>query len=183
MAGLPDLSAATHCTDAGARAAFSGHLGRLGVGAVSSDVVLPGYGRRDEARTQAVSPPSRKNCLSTTSLSKIWTSPVGAAGDPHTLGHAFVSRYLEAGGTLAELRDILSHADIVTTDRYLHSSASKDAGDGGGVVMQHILGERTYVCVLSDQRPEKVHGALGQAVNGENGHLSPAGMLARRRAS
>jgi integrase/recombinase XerD len=44
---------------------------------------------------------------------------------PHTLRHTFASRYLEAGGTLAELRDILGHANIATTDRYSHANARR----------------------------------------------------------
>lgn len=44
---------------------------------------------------------------------------------PHTLRHTFASRYLEAGGTLAELRDILGHANIATTNRYSHASARR----------------------------------------------------------
>jgi site-specific recombinase XerD len=37
----------------------------------------------------------------------------------------YASRYLEAGGTLAELRDILGHANIATTDRYSHANARR----------------------------------------------------------
>ncbi|MBN1310778.1 MAG: tyrosine-type recombinase/integrase [Anaerolineae bacterium] len=44
---------------------------------------------------------------------------------PHALRHTFASRYLEAGGTLAELRDILGHTNIATTDRYSHASARR----------------------------------------------------------
>jgi integrase/recombinase XerC len=44
---------------------------------------------------------------------------------PHTLRHTFASRYLEAGGTLAELRDILGHANIATTDRYSRANARR----------------------------------------------------------
>ena len=44
---------------------------------------------------------------------------------PHILRHTFASRYLEAGGTLAELRDILGHANIATTDRYSHANARR----------------------------------------------------------
>lgn len=39
---------------------------------------------------------------------------------PYTLRHTFASRYLEAGGTLAELRDTLCHANI-TTNCYSHA--------------------------------------------------------------
>ena len=44
---------------------------------------------------------------------------------PHTLRHSFASRYLEIDGTLTELRDLLGHANIATTDRYSHVNARR----------------------------------------------------------
>jgi site-specific recombinase XerD len=37
---------------------------------------------------------------------------------PRALRHTFGTRYLETGSTLAELPDILGHANVATTDRY-----------------------------------------------------------------
>ena len=40
---------------------------------------------------------------------------------PHKLRHAFASRMLERGATLAEVNDALGHSSIATTSIYLHS--------------------------------------------------------------
>ena len=43
------------------------------------------------------------------------------AYSPHKLRHAFASRMLERGATLAEVKDALGHSSIATTSIYLHS--------------------------------------------------------------
>ncbi len=44
---------------------------------------------------------------------------------PHILRHFFATRFLRKGGDLVTLRDILGHANLTTTSRYLHSDAAR----------------------------------------------------------
>jgi site-specific recombinase XerD len=44
---------------------------------------------------------------------------------PHVLRHTFATRFLRKGGDLATLRDILGHANLATTSRYLHADATR----------------------------------------------------------
>jgi integrase/recombinase XerD len=44
---------------------------------------------------------------------------------PHVLRHTFATRFLRKGGDLATLRDVMGHANLATTSRYLHADATR----------------------------------------------------------
>ena len=55
----------------------------------------------------------------------------------HQLRHTYACRYLERGGSLAALQQILGHASVTTTERYarlLHSHVMQDAQRVGGTL-------------------------------------------------
>lgn len=57
--------------------------------------------------------------------SAAWAAAIKKKVTPHTLRHTFASRFLQQGGNLAVLRDILGHKNIATTSRYVHSTAEQ----------------------------------------------------------
>lgn len=86
--------------------------------------------RPGQAKTPALFITKNWNRLDTRSVGYMIRGAARRAGieqrvTPHTLRHTFATRFLEKGGDLATLRDILGHANLSTTSRYVHSNAQK----------------------------------------------------------
>ena len=72
--------------------------------------------------------------LGHTGLQRLFARVVRRAGladrgySAHSLRHAFASHALRCGADVATVRDLLGHASLETTSRYLHTDASTKAG-------------------------------------------------------
>jgi integrase len=63
----------------------------------------------------------------------------------HQLRHTYACRYLECGGSLAALQQILGHASVTTTERYarlLHAHVMQDAQRVGGSLEMDNNGDK-----------------------------------------
>jgi site-specific recombinase XerD len=92
-----------------------------------------GYGPLSEARVRAIlrqaPPPSRKSRTAPLTYSGVMQAykrilrRAGISGPrsgPHTLRHTFATEFLRRGGSLPALQRILGHADVSTTQIYMH---------------------------------------------------------------
>jgi site-specific recombinase XerD len=85
---------------------------------------------RPEAETSALFLTKSWRRLGTRPAQRLVKSAAQRAGiqqdvTPHVLRHSFATRFLRKGGDLATLRDILGHANLATTSRYLHADATR----------------------------------------------------------
>lgn len=72
------------------------------------------------------------------SLEKIWFRVKRSAGLPddivlHSMRHMGASMALASGADLATVRDLLGHADISTTEKYLHASSKSLQSGAAGI--------------------------------------------------
>ena len=71
-------------------------------------------------------------------VDKVWQRLRKAADLPadiviHSLRHQGASMMLASGADLATVRDILGHADISTTEKYLHASGQSLQSGAAGI--------------------------------------------------
>lgn len=99
------------------RAAIEEHIGRLGR---STGPLFPSPARR--RRDQPVSEWWLRNIVYR------WTAAVGVRLHPHALRHSFATALLEAEVDLRTIQELLGHASLSTTQRYLSVTAQRRRG-------------------------------------------------------
>jgi len=73
------------------------------------------------------------------SIDKVWNQRIRKAADLpgdvvlHSMRHMGASMALASGADLATVRDLLGHADISTTEKYLHASGQSLRGGAAGI--------------------------------------------------
>jgi integrase len=76
-----------------------------------------------------VARPKDGHYLTRSTVDKANRRALRAAGLPrqkvHALRHTYATHYLEAGGSIYKLKDILNHSTITTTEMYIRQSASE----------------------------------------------------------
>jgi integrase/recombinase XerD len=82
-----------------------------------------------------VFPSSHGGCLTPRAVQLLVKRLAAAAGlpqaaqlryaTPHKLRHAYATRLLESGATIYEVRDLLGHSSIATTETYLHTTPER----------------------------------------------------------
>jgi integrase len=86
--------------------------------------------------------------LSPGSFSRSIRKITGIAGfHAHQMRHTFACQWLERGGSLADLQQILGHASIVTTQRYAR------------LTDEIVMAERLRMGRRDDQEPTKTAGS------------------------
>jgi integrase len=61
----------------------------------------------------------------------------------HTLRHAFCTRFVQSGGTITDLRAVVGHPDITTTQRYAYHSQPHTARGLAGMANDLTGGDST----------------------------------------
>ncbi len=91
---------------------------------------VQGLVKEDRCRSGPLITTSTGSRLGNTGLQRLFKRLVRQAGlegqgyTIHSLRHAFATHTLRAGSDVATLRDLLGHASLETTGRYLHANAS-----------------------------------------------------------